>query len=76
MEFIKGFIEWVVSNKENLATFIILLGATVEALNALIPTPNKDSALEKVGRLLSKLTGKLPSNIKKVEVVKKDDQQS
>ncbi len=73
METIKGFINFIVENKENLAAFVILLGALVETVNAMIPTPDKDSALEKFGRMLSKITGKLPSNVKKIEVVKKDD---
>ena len=73
MELIKGFIQFIVDNKENLAAFVVLLGALVETVNAMIPTPNKDSALEKIGRVISKITGKIPSNIKKIEVIKKND---
>ena len=73
MEFIKNLITWAVENKENLATVLICFGAFLEAVNALFPTPDKTSFLEKAGKWISKLTQRLPSNLKKVEVIKKND---
>lgn len=73
MEIIKQFIEWISNNKENLVGFFILLGALLESLNAMFPTKDKTSFLEKAGKLVSKFTAKIPSNLKKVEVVKKEE---
>ena len=70
MEKVKLFIEWCVLNKENLILFVVALGGFVESINALVPTPNKDSALEKFGRLISKITAKLPSVKKKEDAPK------
>jgi hypothetical protein len=63
----QNFIEWCVSNKENLIMFLVAIGGMLEAINALFPSKNKDSMLEKIGRLISKITHKLPAVVKKDE---------
>lgn len=74
----KQFIEWCVLNKDLLmyavSSIIIGLGMVLEGLNLIFPTKDKSSFLEKAGKIVSKLTQKLPSNIKKPEI--KDDSKS
>ena len=71
----KQFIEFCVLNKELImyavSTILLGLGMVLEGLNLLFPTKDKSSFLEKAGKLVSKITAKLPSNIKKPEI--KDD---
>ena len=68
----KQFIEWCALNKDLLAyavsTILLGLGMVLEGLNLLFPTKDKSSFLEKAGKLVSKITAKLPSNIKKPEI--------
>jgi hypothetical protein len=76
IEQIKLFIEWTYSNLPYiamaLAGILAGLGMIVESLMLIIPTGDKKSALEKIlkklvwlGELVSKVTAKLPSNVKK-----------
>lgn len=65
MEFLAKAYEWLAVNKEELLTAVIGIGVILETINSIFPTENKNSLLEKVGRFVSELTKKLPSNVKK-----------
>jgi len=76
LEQLKSFTEWTYDNLPNIMLAVSLLlgglGMLVESLMLIIPTSDKKSALEKLlkklqylGELVSKITSKLPSNIKK-----------
>jgi hypothetical protein len=76
MEQIKLFIEWTIVNLPHIALAVGMIlggiGVIIEALMLLVPTEDKRSALEKalkkvqyLGVLVSKITNRLPSNIKK-----------
>ena len=60
-----SLIEWTLESKENIFALLIALGAMLESLNALFPSKDKTSLLEKLGKLVSKITNKLPSVKKK-----------
>lgn len=67
MEKIKSLIEFVVTNKENLVMVLVGLGVIVEGLNKIFPTKDGNSFLEKVGKFITKILAKIPSNIKKID---------
>lgn len=65
MEFLVKAYNFLITNKENVLVVIVSIGAILESINAIFPTENKNSFLEKIGKLLSELTKRLPSNVKK-----------
>ena len=55
-------------NGENLINAVALIGAviaTLEIVSKLTPTAKDDSAVERIGKIWSKILSILPSNIKK-----------
>jgi hypothetical protein len=69
MEKVSLFISWCLANWENIAIAFVAaagsIGALAEVINAALPTENKISALEKIGKAMSWITNKAPSNLKK-----------
>jgi hypothetical protein len=75
IEQIQAFINWMIANLPHIGLAVITilggLGMVIEGLMLLVPTEDKKSALEKIlkklqylGELVSKVTSKLPSNVK------------
>jgi len=61
LEYIKKTLMWGYENGENIFALLITIGVLFESINALFPTVNKNSFLEKAGSFVSWFTNKLPS---------------
>lgn len=66
MEFLKGLIEFFVSNKENIAVALLSIVGVAEVIVRLTPTEKDDGAVQRVGEVIKKILDflKLP-NVKK-----------
>ena len=66
MEFLKGLIEFFVSNKENIAIALLSIVGVAEVIVRLTPTEKDDGAVQRVGEVIKKILDflKLP-NVKK-----------
>lgn len=73
-DFIKAGFEWFILNKEELAIFLGCLGVVAESIVRITPTKSDDAALERIGKLITKVFSilKIPS-IKKPEIKNKDE---
>lgn len=66
MEFLKGLVDFFMTNKENIAVVMLSLIGVAEVIVRLTPTEKDDGAVQRIGEVIKKVLDflKLP-NVKK-----------